>query len=103
MASLLSEMDLLLLIFFSFQTDDGGQYRCTARNELGEVSLSMNLDITADISVGKNKKLVHLNIRTCHAAISLKMRSICSQFLPLIKKAALAFGGLALDVRLMVY
>ena len=39
--------------FLILQTDDGGQYRCTARNERGEVSLSMNLDVTAEVSIGK--------------------------------------------------
>ena len=39
--------------FLVLQTDDGGQYRCTARNERGEVSLSMNLDVTAEVSIGK--------------------------------------------------
>ncbi len=39
--------------YFYLQEDDGGQYRCTARNEGGEVSLTMNLDIASAISVGK--------------------------------------------------
>jgi hypothetical protein len=33
--------------------DDAGQYRCTARNERGEVSLSMNLEVTTQIAVGE--------------------------------------------------
>ena len=40
-------------ICIHLQEDDGGQYRCTARNEGGEVSLTMNLDIASAISVGK--------------------------------------------------
>ena len=40
-------------ICIHLQEDDGGQYRCTARNEAGEVSLTMNLDIASPISVGK--------------------------------------------------
>ena len=40
-------------IYIHLQEDDGGQYRCTARNEAGEVSLTMNLDIASPISVGK--------------------------------------------------
>ena len=43
-------------ICIHLQEDDGGQYRCTARNEAGEVSLTMNLDIASPISVGKYSK-----------------------------------------------
>lgn len=32
--------------------EDEGQYRCTARNERGEVSLAMSLDVKTDIIVG---------------------------------------------------
>jgi hypothetical protein len=41
-----------------FQVEDSGQYRCTARNEKGEVNLIMNLDVSTDISVGefRNRK-----------------------------------------------
>lgn len=48
-------MSVKLKSFF-FQLDDGGQYRCTARNERGEVNLIMNLDVAADISVGKHNQ-----------------------------------------------
>ena len=40
-------------MFVLFQTSDSGQYRCTARNERGEASLTMNLDITSPVSIGK--------------------------------------------------
>ena len=45
---------ILMTICIHLQEDDGGQYRCTARNEGGEVSLTMNLDIASPISVGKH-------------------------------------------------
>ena len=44
---------LQLLIVLLFQIEDSGQYRCTARNEKGEVNLIMNLDVSTDISVGE--------------------------------------------------
>ena len=38
----------------SFQpSEDSGQYRCTARNERGEVSLAMSLEVNTDIAVGE--------------------------------------------------
>ena len=47
-----------MTICIHLQEDDGGQYRCTARNEGGEVSLTMNLDIASPISVGKSTTIL---------------------------------------------
>ena len=43
----------LNVILLFLHTTDSGQYRCTARNERGEASLTMNLDISSKVSVGK--------------------------------------------------
>ena len=40
-------------IFFQ-PSEDSGQYRCTARNERGEVSLAMSLEVNTDIAVGES-------------------------------------------------
>ena len=43
----------------SFQpSEDSGQYRCTARNERGEVSLAMSLEVNTDIAVGELHSVV---------------------------------------------
>ena len=49
-------------ICIHLQEDDGGQYRCTARNEAGEVSLTMNLDIASSISVGKYLTISYISV-----------------------------------------
>ena len=42
------------MLFFFQPSEDSGQYRCTARNERGEVSLAMSLEVNTDIAVGES-------------------------------------------------
>ena len=60
----LTDLNICNLYFFyiKFQTSDSGQYRCTARNERGEASLTMNLDITSKVSVGKHFILLYYSL-----------------------------------------
>ena len=43
-----------MLLIEDAKTVDGGQYRCTARNEMGELSVTLHLQVEPPLVVGKN-------------------------------------------------
>ena len=42
-----------MLLIESAQASDGGQYRCTARNEMGELSVTLHLQVEPPLVVGQ--------------------------------------------------
>ena len=42
-----------MLLIEDAKTVDGGQYRCTARNEMGELSVTLHLQVEPPLVVGK--------------------------------------------------
>ena len=53
-----------MLLVEDARPEDGGQYRCTARNEMGELSVTLHLQVEPPLVVGKFKSgsLYHLFI-----------------------------------------
>ena len=42
-----------MLLIEAAQASDGGQYRCTARNEMGELSVTLHLQVEPPLVVGQ--------------------------------------------------
>ena len=42
-----------MLLLEDAQASDGGQYRCTARNEMGELSVTLHLQVEPPLVVGE--------------------------------------------------
>ena len=49
-----------MLLVEEAQASDGGQYRCTARNEMGELSVTLHLQVEPPLVVGKARGTVAL-------------------------------------------
>ena len=43
-----------MLLLEDAQASDGGQYRCTARNEMGELSVTLHLQVEPPLVVGQS-------------------------------------------------
>ena len=42
-----------MLVVEDARPEDGGQYRCTARNEMGEISVTLHLQVEPPLVVGE--------------------------------------------------